>query len=110
MTYRMAGDSQRDQLTGTNQLLLSIYIYIYPTASLDKIAIFIHSNGGDIYARPLISEQCRALDLTWKQAIKESYDTFYIASVQVLHWYKTLTLLLGAHTQPVHRLIDIDET
>ena len=46
----MAGGRDREQLTGADQLLLSICVFIYPEASSDKIAAFIHSNGGDIPA------------------------------------------------------------
>ena len=51
MPYRMAGGREREQLIGADQLLLSICLYIYPEASSDEIAVFIHSNGGDIYTR-----------------------------------------------------------
>ena len=44
--FRMAGGIEREQLTGADQLLLSICIYVYPEASSDQIAAFIHSNGG----------------------------------------------------------------
>ena len=49
---KMSGNRQREHLTGPDQLLLSICIYIFPAASLDEIAIFIHSNGGDIILAP----------------------------------------------------------
>ena len=39
LPYRMSGGRQRGQLTGADQLLLNICIFIYPEASLDKIAI-----------------------------------------------------------------------
>ena len=106
----MAGGRQRDHFTGADQLLLSIYIYIYPSASLDETAIFIHSNGGDIYTQPQISNRCRELDLTRKRASKESYDTFSLTSIRALFWFKTLPPPLGIHTTPLHRLIDINET
>ena len=108
--FRMAGGIEREQLTGADQLLLSICIYVYPEASSDQIAAFIHSNGGDIYSRPQITDRCRELELTRKRASKESYDAFSRSSLRSLIWFKTLPPPLGVHMQPVHRLIDVDET
>ena len=66
LPYRMSGNNQREQLTGSDQLLLSICLFIYPAASLDQIAIFIYGNDGDIYTRPQISDRCRELELARK--------------------------------------------
>ena len=90
MLYRMAGGRERKQLIGADQLLLSICIYIYPEASSDEIAIFIHSNGGDIYTRQQITDRCSELELTRKRASKESYDAFSPASIRSMRWYKSL--------------------
>ena len=49
LPYRMSDGRNQEQLTGPDQLLLSICLYIYPAASSDEIAIFIYSNGGDVY-------------------------------------------------------------
>ena len=45
----MSGGTQRESLTGADQLLLSICLFIYPAVESDEIAIFIHANEGDIY-------------------------------------------------------------
>ena len=110
LPYRMSGGRQREQLTGADQLLLSICVFIYPAASNDEIALFIYTNGGDIYTNPQITERCIELDLTRKRTSKESYDAFSPASIQSYNWYTTLPPPLGVHTLPVHRLVDIDET
>ena len=83
----MTNGAQREQLTGADQLLLSICMFIYPTASNDKIAAFIHPNGGDIYTRQKITDRCNELQLTRKRASKETYDVFSPTSVQALVWY-----------------------
>ena len=110
LPYRMNGNRQRQQLTGADQLLLSICLFIYPAATLDQIAIFIYGNGGDIYTRPQISDRCQELDLTRKRSSKESYDAFSIASQRSLAWFQTLPPPLGIQGVPIHSLIDIDET
>jgi len=110
LPYRMTGGRQREQLTGPDQLLLSICIYIYPAASSDEIAAFIHASGGDIYTRPQISDRCNELELTRNRASKESYDAFSEASLRAYRWFTTLSPPLGIHNIPMHRLIDIDET
>ena len=68
MLYQMVGGRECEQLAGAGQLLLSIFIYVYPEASSDQIIAFIHSNGGDIYSRPQITDRCRELELTRKRA------------------------------------------
>ena len=108
--YRMAGGPQRDSLTGADQLLLTICIFIYPDASSDEIANFIFSNGGDVYSRPQITERCTDLSYTRKRGSRESYDAFSPTSLRRLTWYKTLPPPLGVHAVPIHQLIDIDET
>ena len=49
--YRMAGGEQRESITGSDQLLLSICLFIYPEATADKICAFLIANGGGIYTR-----------------------------------------------------------
>ena len=110
MPYRMTGGRQREQLTGGDQLLLSLCLFIYPDASTDEIAIFIHSSGGDIYTRPQISERCRELNLTRKRTSKESFDAFSPTSIRALNWFKTQEPPLGVFNVPLHRLLDIDKT
>ena len=97
LPYRMSGGPQRESLTGADQLLLSICLFIYPEASADEIAIFIHVNGGDIYSRPQITDRCNELELTRKRASKESYDAFSITSGQALRWNKTLPPVSYTH-------------
>jgi len=70
MPYIMSGGRECDQLPGSGQLLLSICVHIYPEASSDEIAIFILSNGGDIYSCPQITDRCSELELTRKRASK----------------------------------------
>jgi len=106
----MAGGAQRDNITGADQLLLTICIFIHPEASLDEIAAFVHSNGGDLYTRSKITDKCADLQFTRKRGSRESYDAFYPVSLRRLHWYKTEAPPLGICGVPTHRMIDINET
>ena len=110
MQYRTAGNREHEQLADADQLLLSICIYVYPEIWSDQITAFVHSNGGDIYSQPQMTDRCRKLDLTRKRASKESCDAFSPSSIRSLIWYKTLPPPLGVHTQPVYFLIDVHET
>jgi len=87
LPFRIPGGRQRKSLTGADQLLLVICIFIFPEASLEEVVLFIHSNGGDIYTHPQIAERCIQLNLTRKISSKESYDAFYTAFIQVKHWF-----------------------
>lgn len=106
----MTWNRQREQLTGADQLVSIICLFVYPIASLDQIAVLIYGNGGDMYIRPQIYERSRELELTRKRSSMESYDTFSPSSQRSLIWYKTLPSPLGVHILPVHSLIDIDKT
>ena len=57
----MSGGKARTQLTGNDQLLLSICLFIYSDATADEITAFIYANGGDIYERPVITMRCNEL-------------------------------------------------
>ena len=100
--YKMFGGRPHEQLTGPDQLLLIICIYIYPAVSSYEIAIFIFSNGGEIYLRPQISDRCAELELSRKRASKESYNAFSPASVRDVRWNTTLPPPFGIHSVPIY--------
>lgn len=64
----MTWNRQREQLTGADQLVSIICLFVYPIASLDQIAVLIYGNGGDMYIRPQIYERSRELELTRKRS------------------------------------------
>lgn len=86
IAYHMAGNRECEQLTGTNQLLLSICVFVYTEASSDESTAFVHSNGDNIYSQPQTTDRCRERDLARNRASKQSYDTFSPASVKALIW------------------------
>ena len=55
--YRMCGGTNKQHLTGADQLLLSICLYIYPEANTDELCTFIIANGGDVYSCQIVSRQ-----------------------------------------------------
>ena len=107
--YRMAGNAQKRELTGPDQLILGIGLFIYPCATSDELATFIHANGGGVYSRQSISRRCSQLDVSRKKASKESYNAFTADSIERLNWFITLPPPLGVVDVPNHQLIDIDE-
>ena len=108
--YKMTGGRPRVHLTGADQLLLSLCLFIYPDASIDEIAAFIYANGGGIYERPTISTRCNELGLSRKRSSKESYAAFSPSSLQKYRWFMTLPPPLGVSGISVDKFIDIDET
>ena len=69
--YRMTGGLEKEALTGYDQLLLAIGLYIYPNASADGLCMFIVANGGDVYSREQISDRCSELNITRKDHLKK---------------------------------------
>jgi hypothetical protein len=108
--FRMSGGAEREKLTGYDQLLLVIGLFIYPSASSDQLCTFIVANGGDVYEREDVSRRCEDLSITRKRSSKEAYDAFSPSSLRKFRWFKTQPPPLGVHGFPVWILIDIDET
>ena len=67
--YRMAEGEQRKSITGSDQLLLSICLFIYPEATADKLCAFLIANGGGVYSRGQISERCFEMEISRKRCI-----------------------------------------
>ena len=108
--YNMTGGSEREGLTGRDQLLLVICLFIYPHALADEICTFIVANGGDVYSRELITSRCNDLNITRKRVSKEAYDAFSPQALQKLERFQTLPPPLGVSGIDIWRLIDFDET
>jgi hypothetical protein len=56
-------------------LNLVTYITTWPDATLDEMAAFIYNEGGDLYSRQAIYNRLKDLDVTWKKASTEGYQT-----------------------------------
>ena len=106
--YRMTGGVEKSAITGFDQMLLAIGLWIYPNATADELCMFIHSNGGDVYSRAQISDRCNELNITRKRSSKEAYDAFSPRSLEKLDWFLTQPPPLGVFDIPMYQLIDID--
>jgi hypothetical protein len=106
----MTGGTQKEDLTGGDQLILVIGLWIYLNATADQLCTFIVANGGDVYSREVITNRCIELNITRKRASKEAYDAFSENALRKLRWYRTLPPPLGIYLIPLYQLIDIDET
>ena len=68
-------NTERTLIVGVDLLSLVTYITAWPDATLDKMAVFIYNEGGDLYSRQRISQQLAELDITKKRASTEGYQT-----------------------------------
>ena len=107
---RQNGNHQKEILTGEDQLLLTIAIYVHPTASIDEICAFIANHGGGIFTRQQVSRRLKELNITRKKASVEAYAAFTPRNLLKARMFWTAPPPLGILT--VHRcqLLDIDET
>ena len=108
--YRMTGGNERVNITGSDQLLLSISLFTYPKATADQICGFIHANEGDIYSREQVTNRCSDLQVTRKRGSKEAYGAFSASSIRKLDWFVNIPPPLGVSGLQSRQLIDIDET
>ena len=80
--YRMSGGVPKSSIIASDQLILSICLYIYPDASSDELCIFIIANGGGVYTQQILSRRCQELGLTRKHSSREAYNTFLPSSIR----------------------------
>ena len=106
----MTGGAEKEALTGYDQLLLVICLYIYPIALADEICKFIVANGGDVYSRQVVTSRCIELNITRKRVSKEAYDAFSPLALQKLEWFRTRIPPLGVSGLDIWKTIDFDET
>ena len=102
--------TKKIQLTGADQLLLSICLYIYQNATADELCVFIIVNGGGIYSRQIISRRCAELGLSRKRSSKESYEAFSAGSIRKALWFWSEPPPIGVSHVDAFKLIDVDET
>lgn len=107
--FRMTGHKQKTKLCGTDQILLTFYLQVYPDAESDEIAIYIFDNGGEIYDRQTIDQRCKELLITKKKASTEAYQAFTPENVRKCWWFWTLPPPLGVVGIPRRQFIDVDE-
>jgi len=107
LPYRMVSGRPKNDLTGKDQLLWSICLFICTNALADDIYLFVFANGGQIYSRKAITRQCWEIGLTMKRSSREVYASFSESSLQKLHWFINLPPPLGVVNIPIHTLIYI---
>lgn len=107
--FRQTGNTERKTIVGADLLSLVTYITAWPDATLDEMAVFIYSEGGDLYSRQRISQRLAELDITKKRASTEGYQTQQ-PDVQFRVWgFWNCPPPLDIFQVPRRRLIDVDE-
>jgi len=75
--YRQTGGRDRDNLVGTDLLLLAFWLFVYPSSTADQTGTFIFNNsGGRLYSREAISQRMKEMKLTKKKGSMEAYQAF----------------------------------
>ena len=79
---QQTGNIEREILTGNDQLILSIGLFLYPRMSNDELATFISANGGAIgLSRQAISNRLKDLDVTRKRASLEAQTNINVTAI-----------------------------
>ena len=74
--YIMGEGRPKQSLTGEDQLILIICLFIYPNALADDLCLFIFANFGGIYSKQAITRRCHELGLTMKNSSREAHAAF----------------------------------
>ena len=107
---QMTGNRERVILTGFDQYLLTMCIYLHPRARADQQAAFILENGGAAaYSRQDISCRLKELKVTRKLCHLESYSAFTPRNVLRAKLFFTRGPRIGVLGVPWFRLTDTDE-
>ena len=108
--YRQTGNKERVILTGHDQMLLTMAIYINPTSNADEICAYIARNGGGVYTRRQVYKRFKELGVTRKIGSIEAYAAFTPRNLLRARLFRTEGLPLGVQGIARRALIDIDET
>ena len=106
----MTGGSHREDLVGAGQLLLIILLYMNPNVFANKLYTYIVANGGKLYTRVQILQQCAELNVSRKRLPGGSYKSFSTDSIRKMEWLVTLLPSVGGHHLDIILFFDIDET
>ena len=108
--YQKTGNIEKELLTGFDQYLLVMGLYIYPRASNDEIATFVAVNGGtEGLSRQSISQRVVELDMSRKRASIEAYEAYTPLSRQRCYNFFRHGPPVGILNVPQYRLMDVDE-
>ena len=99
--FQQSGNHERMEMKGLDQLLLTMYVFLFPRIGSDEISTFIYINGGSLgIARATISERCKELKITRKRASLESYAAYTPINKQRTHLFFTIGPPVGIHGIP----------
>ena len=107
--YKMTGNRPSKRVVGVDQLLMSIYIVIYPDTKLSEIATFIFNEGGNLYSDQSVCQRLKELDVSHKAASTEAYQAFLPINLLKEELYFTRPPPLGIVGVERRRWIDVDE-
>jgi hypothetical protein len=107
--FRMTGNSDRNTLTGFDQLLLCYFKWLYPEASADECSAYIYNNGGSITSRDNIATRLKEMKYTRKRGSTEAHQAFLPRNLLRQYQFWNLPPPLGIHGVPRHELFDVDE-
>ena len=107
--FKMTGNKPSQQVIGIDQLLMSIYITIYPDTDQDEIASYIFNEGGNLYSNQTISQRLDELNVSRKAASTEAYQAFLPINLLKEELYFTRPPPLGIVGVERRRWIDVDE-
>ena len=107
---QMSGNKSRVILTGLDQFLLIMCIYLHPRSKADQQAAFILANGGgEAYSRQDICRRLKELGVTRKVCSLESFQAFTPRNLLRARLFFTEGPRIGVRGIPRFKLTDTDE-
>ncbi|GKY93367.1 hypothetical protein MPSEU_000304300 [Mayamaea pseudoterrestris] len=104
-----AGISESQVLFGASQFAMAMVLHVYPEATGDEVAAFIHANTGEVLSRTQVSKRMRELKLSSKQASPEACQAFSPGNRLRDQWFYSMPPPLGVVTLRRKQLIDVGE-
>ena len=109
--FLMTGNTERRNLVGRDQFLLSMSVFLFPRMQADERAAFIVANGGgQAYSRQDLYRRCAELEITRKKASLQSSKAFTPRNELRHELFWSSPPRLGVAGVRRFRLTDTDET
>ena len=104
------GNSERELLTGLDQYLMIVGLFLYPRMTNNQLSVFIAINGGSVgISNEALSERCTDLSITRKRASIEAYAAFLPLNLQRVQNFFRCGPRVGIKGVPFYKMIDFDE-
>ena len=107
---QQTGNREKGTLTGLDQYLMVVGLFLYPRMSNNQLSVFITINGGSVgITNEALSRRCGELNITRKRASLEAYAAFLPVNRRRAVNFFRCGPRVGIYGVPFYKMVDFDE-